>query len=147
MIGPAHAVEDLRAYLKGTWRLSRTISDFHGGKTAHYEGEARFAPDRSGLAYRESGKLMLEDAVFEAERTYHYRFPSLGCAAVVFDDERPFHSLDLTSGRWTTEHFCAPDRYEGAFCAESGAAWHSQWRIEGPRKDQKIETRYQRLPT
>ena len=140
----AYAVADLRAYLKGRWRLRRGITDFGAGKTARFEGEASFTPDIAGLIYRETGRVTLDDAIFRASRVYLYRFPEPGRAEVEFEDGRAFHSLDFSAGQCLARHRCPPDSYQGSFRAQDSGTWVSRWRIEGPRKNQLIETVYRR---
>lgn len=142
---PAYPVADLRAFLEGVWRLDRSISDYRSGKTARFEGRALFEPSNRGLCYSETGKVFLDDSSFAASRSYLFVFPEDRFAEVRFDDGNLFHDLDLSGGAWSAEHFCSPDRYRGAFNAESREAWSSRWRIQGPRKDQEISTGYRRL--
>ena len=142
-----YAVADLRAYLAGGWRLRRGITDFDAGKTARFEGEACFTPDIAGLIYRETGRVTLDDAVFRASRVYLYRFPEPARAEVEFEDGRAFHGLDFSAGQCLARHRCPPDSYQGSFRAEDAGTWFSRWRIEGPRKNQLIETAYRRDPS
>ena len=141
---PAYAVLHLQAYLEGHWHLDRSISDLRGGKNAHFEGEGRFEPTDAGLCYTETGALILEGSIFAASRSYAFLFPKKTLAEVRFDDGRLFHSLDLSTGSWTDRHLCPPDTYDGVFSVQSAGAWTSRWRVTGPRKDQEIETLFQR---
>jgi len=63
---------------------------------------------------------------------------------VRFDDGRPFHTLDLSTGRAEVEHDCAPDRYRGRYRINGEDRWTLAWQVRGPRKQMIIATRYVR---
>ncbi len=50
---------DLKAFLQGTWRLTRTLEDRRAGQRGRLDGQAVFAPAGAGLVYRERGVLRL----------------------------------------------------------------------------------------
>lgn len=138
-------VIDLRRFLEGSWALARLVTDYRGREPARFEGRAAFVPEGPDLVYRETGRFTLESGIFEAEQSYLYVFPDRHRAEIHFHDGRPFHDLDFSTGRWSAEHFCAPDRYRGEFRIAEMDLWTASWRIEGPRKDQLIETRFSRV--
>ncbi len=140
----AFAVADLRAYLTGAWRLTRAIEDRRSGQRGRFEGRAVFEAVRGGLIYREEGRLVLGAFETLAHRAYRYTFPARHLAQVSFEDGRPFHALDLSAGDWAATHRCGRDIYEGAFRAEGPDLWRALWRITGPRKDQRLDGRYER---
>lgn len=143
---PAHGVADLRRFLADTWWVSRVLVDQAKGARGTFLGRAAFDPDGDDLAYREIGTMVFGDYRGAGHRTYRYRFPSPGRAAVSFDDGRPFHDLDLSDGTWRADHLCGADRYQGRFTAVSSEAWLAEWRVTGPRKDLVITGRYLRWP-
>ncbi len=68
-----------------------------------------------------------------------------GTADVRFADGRPFHGLDLTTGRHVAEHPCAADLYRGEFTVLDAGRWRTVWRVGGPAKDLEITTGYVRV--
>ena len=139
-------VPDLRAFLEGAWRLSRSLDDRRTGQRGRLDGLAVFTPSGALLIYRERGMVRLGGYQGRAERVYRYGFPAPGRAEVAFEDGAPFHDLDLTGGTWTADHRCREDRYRGVFRALAPDAWEVVWRVAGPRKDQTLTTRYCRNP-
>jgi hypothetical protein len=107
-------------------------------------GEAIFAPDGDGFRYRESGAVHLGSYRGQAHQSYLYRFSVPGVARICFTDGRFFHTLDLTRGAWRAVHHCGADTYEGQFRVVGRDLWEAAWRITGPRKDQRLSTRYSR---
>jgi hypothetical protein len=63
---------------------------------------------------------------------------------VRFDDGRPFHPLVLRAARVAVAHACGEDAYEGAYVVLGPDAFDVTWRVRGPAKDQRIESRYRR---
>jgi hypothetical protein len=80
-----------------------------------------------------------------AERTLRF-LPGAapGTVDVRFADGRPFHDLDLASGRHIAHHPCAADRYRGEFTVRDADHWRTVWRVGGPAKDLVIVTDYTR---
>ncbi|MFI5520382.1 DUF6314 family protein [Streptomyces platensis] len=144
--GP-HPVPDVAAYLSGRWSIERTVHDLRNGVEGSFRGTAEFRPDATGgaLLHHEEGQLTWGGTVQPASRTLRLRPRPDGTAEVGFADGRPFHDLDLRTGRWTAVHPCAADRYEGTFTAVGPDAWHLEWRVGGPAKDQLLCSVYRRL--
>ena len=135
---------DLKAFLRGDWRLTRTLEDRRAGQCGRLDGRAVFAPAGAGLVYRERGVLRLGAFTGPAERVTRYGFPAPARAEVAFEDGRPFHDLDLSHGRWSVAHRCRDDLYHGSFEVEGRDRWTAVWRVLGPRKDQVLRGRYDR---
>lgn len=128
--------------LAGHWRLERRIDDRRGGGVAHLDGRAEFAPQSSGLVYRETGRLTLPDGQsFEARQSHLWRFPSRDRVEVYFADGRFFH--DFAPGAPEAEHLCGDDLYRVRYAFDA-AGWSTLWQVTGPRKDQSLLTRYSR---
>ncbi|MFD5394909.1 DUF6314 family protein [Streptomyces sp. NPDC127097] len=144
--GP-HPVPDVAAYLSGRWSIERTVADLRNGPEGRYRGTAEFRPDATGgtLLHHEEGRLAWGGTVQPASRTLRLRPRPDGTAGVEFADGRPFHDLDLRTGRWTAVHPCAADRYEGTFTVVGPDEWHLEWRVGGPAKDQLLRSVYRRL--
>lgn len=140
-------VADLRDFLRGRWRIDRTITDRLHGADGRLVGLAEFAPDGDGLAYVETGRLALPGYEGEAEQRHRYRFPAPGRAEVYFRDGGYFHDLDLTRGEWQADHPCGADLYRGWFRALGPDAWRQVWTVVGPRKDLRLAAEFVRLPT
>ena len=145
-MAPAAGVSDLRDFLIGTWRLTRSIEDRRGVQTGSLRGRAIFAPERIGLHYREEGRLRLGAHAGVARQAHLYRFPCAHRAEVRFEDARPFHDLDLSAGTWEVVHFCGADTYRGRFQVVGLDLLTVHWTATGPRKDYVIFSRYRRAP-
>ncbi len=57
--GGGLGILDLKAFLQGTWALTRTTGDRRAGQRIRLDGQAVFAPAGAGLVYRERGVLRL----------------------------------------------------------------------------------------
>ncbi|MFE9683256.1 DUF6314 family protein [Streptomyces sp. NPDC006285] len=145
-------VEDVLAYLAGRWRVRRSVRDLASGDTGTFcgttvferlEGDGRGPSD--GLLHHESGTFEWRGVARPAERTLRF-LPGdgPGRADVRFADGRPFHDLDLTSGRYVADHPCAADLYRGEFTVYSSDRWRTVWRVGGPAKDLLLTTDYTR---
>jgi len=99
-----------------------------------------------GLLHEESGTFTWQGVARPAERTLRF-LPggSPGTADVRFADGRPFHDLDLTTGRHVADHPCAADLYRGEFTVLDGDRWRTVWRVGGPAKDLVLTTDYARV--
>jgi hypothetical protein len=139
-------VPDVLAYLAGRWRVRRSVRDHTGGDEGRFEGGTVFSPlDGGGLLHHESGTFTWRGVPRPAERTLRF-LPgdAPGTADVRFADGRPFHALDLTSGRYVADHPCAADRYRGEFTVLDENHWRTVWRVGGPAKDLTLVTDYAR---
>ena len=83
------------------------------------------------LAYVEQGVLAGAGREETASRRLTYRFSTSHSATVYFADGRPFHRLDLRTGRDRVQHDCAPDAYTGIFAVDDGDLV-VRWRARGP---------------
>lgn len=144
-------VEDPVDFLAGSWTFERRTEERSPGRATqvgHAEGVARFEPsDHGTLAWIERGTLHLAGNSFDASRELGIVREGDGWL-VRFSDGRPFHSLDLGAGRSRVEHLCRADLYTGELSAratESGSEFRTEWRVDGPAKEQWIETTYRRL--
>ncbi|WP_037670628.1 DUF6314 family protein [Streptomyces griseus] len=146
-MGKFRSVPDVLAYLKGSWRVERTVRDLASGDAGRFEGTTVFSPldSEGGLLHKESGTFVWQGVARPAERTLRFLpGPTPGTADVRFLDGRPFHDLDLTSGRHVTDHPCAADLYRGEFAVRDADHWRSVWRVGGPAKDLVLTTDYAR---
>lgn len=138
-------VPDLKQFLCGSWSVDRLIIDHARTTIGRLEGKATFRPSGPGLLYEETGTLVLGGHRGQAAQTYRYDFRDGNRRALVrFRDGRPFHDLDLSSGQDREHHRCPPDLYEGVFLALGPAAWRTEWKVTGPRKDYDLVTMYRR---
>ncbi|MGW4568264.1 DUF6314 family protein [Streptomyces sp. NPDC004561] len=139
-------VADVLAYLAGRWRVERDVRDLASGDRGRFEGVTVFGalPD-GGLLHEESGVFTWHGVARPATRTLRF-LPgdAPGTADVRFADGRPFHTLDLTSGRYVADHPCAADLYRGEFTVRDAGHWRSVWRVGGPAKDLVLTTDYVR---
>ena len=145
-------VTDVLAYLAGSWRVERSVRDLASGAQGSFSGATVFEPlddeenDETGLLHHESGTFVWQDVARPAERTLRFLADGDGAgrADVRFADGRPFHDLDLTSGRHVTDHPCAADLYRGEFTLRDADHWRTVWRVGGPTKDLLLTTDYTR---
>ncbi|MGW7072444.1 DUF6314 family protein [Streptomyces sp. NPDC054855] len=141
-----HGVPDVLAYLAGTWQVERTARDLAGNAEGYFSGMTVFTPsDDGGLLHHESGTFTWRGTPRPAERTLRFvpgNDPAT--AHVLFADGRPFHDLDLRTGRHTADHPCALDLYRGEFEVYDERRWRMRWRVAGPAKDLILTTAYTR---
>lgn len=109
-------VADVLAYLAGSWRVERSVRDHASGAEGTFRGTTDFAPlEAGGLLHHESGTFVWQGVARPAERTLRFlpgTAPSR--ADVRFADGRPFHDLDLASGRRTPPTTRVPRTSTGA---------------------------------
>ncbi|GAA2451096.1 DUF6314 family protein [Streptomyces glaucus] len=145
-MGEFWPVPEVLTYLEGSWRVARSVRDLASGETGEFSGTTVFDPlERGGLLHRESGTFVWRGVARPAERTLRF-LPGAapGTADVRFADGRPFHGLDLTSGRYVADHPCAADLYRGEFTVRDADRWRTVWRVRGPAKDLVLTTDYTR---
>ncbi|WP_405610778.1 DUF6314 family protein [Streptomyces sp. NBC_00076] len=145
-MGEFWPVPDVLAYLAGSWRVERSVRDLTSGDEGHFGGTTTFGPsDEGGLLHHETGTFTWRGVPRPAERTLLFLPGSPpGTVDVRFADGRPFHDLDLASGRHVTDHPCSADLYRGEFTVRDGDHWRSVWRVGGPAKDLVLTTDYAR---
>ncbi|MFF1698048.1 DUF6314 family protein [Streptomyces sp. NPDC058257] len=142
-----YAVPDVLAYLAGEWTVERTAQDLAGNAEGHFTGTTVFTrlDDDGGLLHRESGTFVWRGTARPADRTLRFLPGDAPATAHVhFADGRPFHDLDLRTGRHTADHPCALDLYRGEFEVYDEGRWRTRWRVAGPAKDLILTTAYTR---
>jgi hypothetical protein len=140
-----HAVPDLIRYFTGDWQLVRRIRDRRARLPGYLTGQARFANQANRLVYQETGQMIFGAHQGPASQHYEWEIVAADRAIIRFADGRHFHELDLARGLATVEHGCAPDEYRGRFRVIDADCWCSVWRVQGPRKDLTIASRFRRL--
>jgi hypothetical protein len=140
-------VPDLAGFLTGAWDLRRRMTDRRADAEGELTGTALFYPAPGGLHYAERGTLSFGEYRGEATRRYWFGLDGAGMADIRFDDGRPFHRLDLSSGAADVTHACPPDAYRGRYEAVGPDRWTVTWTVEGPRKRLFITTEYLRTAT
>ncbi|WP_331771781.1 DUF6314 family protein (plasmid) [Embleya sp. NBC_00888] len=140
-------VPDTAAYLVGRWSIDRAVTDERSGARGTFVGTAVFRRTDDELLEMESGEFVWAGTANPASRTHRLVPRADGTVDVLFADGRPFHHLDLRTGRWHTRHPCAADRYDGEFTVVSQDEWHLLWRVEGPTKTQTLTSVYRRIHT
>ncbi|MCT7354568.1 DUF6314 family protein [Streptomyces sp. 15-116A] len=145
-MGEFWPVPDVLAYLRGSWRVTRTVRDLASGDEGDFRGTTAFRPSsEGGLLHEESGTFTWRGVARPAERTLRFLPGPGGTADVRFADGRPFHDLDLTEGRHSADHPCSADLYRGEFTVRDANHWRTVWRVRGPAKDLEITTDYARV--
>lgn len=144
-MGEFWPVPDALEYLAGRWGVTRSVRDLATGEEGRFSGATDFAPlGGGGLLHRESGTFDWQGVARPAERTLRFLPGPGGTADVRFADGRPFHDLDLRSGRHLADHPCAADLYRGEFTVRDASHWRAVWRVRGPAKDLLLHTDYAR---
>ncbi|MQY38985.1 hypothetical protein SRB17_70000 [Streptomyces sp. RB17] len=146
MDGEFWPVPDVLEHLVGRWRVERHVRDLTSGDEGRFEGVVHFTRlTRGALLHEESGTFTWRGVARPATRTLRFLpGPTPGTADVRFADGRPFHELDLGSGRYVAEHPCAADLYRGEFTVRDADHWRTVWRVGGPAKDLLLTTDYVR---
>jgi Family of unknown function (DUF6314) len=116
------------------------------GVPGTFIGTAEFVALADGmLRWHESGRLRLDHFDGPAYRTLTI-VPTPDGHDVRFDDGRPFHHLDLSTGHTEVVHLCGPDRYHGTYACRGPGELHICWRVTGPDRDDEITSHYLRSP-
>lgn len=143
--GECRPVADTLGFLAGRWRVTRTVRDLAGADEGYFAGHTEFSPLDGGLLHEEAGEFTWQGVTRPATRTLRFMAGAEpGTADVRFADGRPFHDLDLRSGRYIAGHPCAADFYRGEFTVTDADHWRSVWRVGGPKKDLVLTTDYVR---
>ncbi|GAP52014.1 uncharacterized protein SAZU_6887 [Streptomyces azureus] len=144
-MGEFRPVPDVLGYLAGRWRVARSVRELASGERGEFSGTTVFAAEEDrGLLHHESGTFVWQGVARPAERTLRFLPGPGGTADVRFADGRPFHDLDLTSGRHVADHRCAADLYRGEFTVRDADHWRTVWHVRGPAKDLVLRTDYTR---
>ncbi|GGT18974.1 DUF6314 family protein [Streptomyces chromofuscus] len=145
-MGEFWPVPDALAYLAGRWRVARSVRDLASGDEGRFDGTTVFGPlEGGGLLHEEGGTFVWRGVARPAERTLLFLpGPARGTADVRFADGRPFHDLDLTTGRHVADHPCSADLYRGEFTVRDADHWRTVWRVRGPAKELVLTTDYGR---
>lgn len=154
------SIPDLRAYLRGTWNVQRSLFDRATGAHGSFTGSVTFAamdsaPDDDGaLLQRESGTIRWGQHEGPATREYVWRPTSEGHTMdVYFPDGRFFHRVSLSaepaspdSAGAQAEHWCAPDTYRVFYEVLGPDELRYEWDVKGPAKDLLLTTVLARMP-
>lgn len=130
---------------EGRWSVDRRI-EHADGLSGRFTGQATFT--RSGpecLLLEETGTLSQGGREMHAERRYLWRTTPHGEIAISFADNRPFHVLAPGTARPDAVYLCPPDRYAVAYDFTDWPVWRTVWRVEGPRKNYRMETQFRRI--
>lgn len=131
------------AEFAGVWCLSRTIDDQRANIRGEMHGTCKFLPETHGLRQVEMGVLRYGDAPpMQAERQYLWSNEA-GQIVVQFSDGRPFHSFSPKNDA-EADHLCGDDLYQVQYDFKNWPVWTSRWRVQGPRKDLIITSRFER---
>ncbi|MEY9489745.1 hypothetical protein RKD26_005539 [Streptomyces calvus] len=145
-MGEFWPVPDALDYLSGRWRAERSVRDLASGDRGRFTGTVDFGPlEGGGLLHHESGAFTWRGVTRPAERTLRFLPGPGGTADVRFADGRPFHDLDLGTGRYVADHPCSADLYRGEFTVRDAGHWRAVWRVRGPAKDLELVTDYARV--
>jgi hypothetical protein len=145
---------DLRAYLRGSWSVERTLLERSTGTRGTFTGVVRFTEhDGGGLAWREEGTVRwtaADGAPFTAPATREYLLRAADSPAVLdvfFPDGRPFHRMGFAGRANRDMHWCDPDTYRVTYTVLGPDAFGYRWDVTGPAKDQLLESVLHRQDT
>ena len=143
-----YVLGDTLAFVRGTWRIERTLVDHRAGRQGRFTGTATALPATSGpdLMYSELGELSFGPHTGPARRVLGYHGLPDGTVAVRFADGRPFFLLDLRAGHCMAVHLCGADRYELSYQVRSAGLLEEHWRVRGPDKDYEARATLTRHP-
>jgi hypothetical protein len=131
------------AAFTGPWAIERDITDLATGATGHLTGRAVFGLSPAGLAYHETGTLVVAGTAMTANRSYLWR-EAAGRIEVAFEDGRPFHTFSADDPTPEATHDCPPDLYRVRYDFTAWPRWQAEWRVRGPRKHYLLLTRFTR---
>ncbi len=124
---------DLRAYLRGSWSVDRTLLDRATGTSGTFTGVVRFtADDDGGLLWREEGTVRwatVGGTPFTAQASREYLLQPADTPDVLdvyFPDGRPFHRMGFAGQTNQDEHWCDPDTYRVTYRVLGPAQWGYQ---------------------
>ena len=140
-------VSDLRAWFAGCWRIVREIDDRRAGAHHVMHGTGTFTPaaaEPHALVYDEDVVWQPAGRTMTGTRRYLITEIRGARARVLFDDGRPFHALDLATGRCPVHHDCPPDIYAGEYRVLDADRFTVRWTVTGPRKDSVLFTTFTR---
>ena len=143
---------DLRAYLRGSWSVDRTLLDRSTGTSGTFTGVVRFTDlDDGGLMWREEGTVSLASVSAEAftgqaSREYLLRpADTPDVLDVFFPDGRPFHRMGFAGQANHDVHWCDPDTYRVTYQVLGPDECGYRWDVTGPAKDQLLESVLHRM--
>ena len=143
---------DLRAYLRGSWSVHRTLLDRSTGTRGTFTGVVRFTDrDDGGLSWREEGTVRwtsVSGDPFTAPATREYVLRPADTPAVLdayFPDGRPFHRMGFAGQANQDVHWCDPDTYRVTYTHLGPDDYGYRWVVAGPAKDQLLESVLRRL--
>jgi hypothetical protein len=144
---------DLRAYLLGSWSVERTLWDRSSDARGTFTGIVRFSPkdDDGGLAFHEEGTMRWPTPAGgtftgPASRDYVLHPTDAPDAMdMTFPDGRPFHRMSFREEASQDRHWCDPDTYRVTYAVRGPDEFSYSWDVQGPRKDQFLESVLRRL--
>jgi hypothetical protein len=153
---------DLRAYLRGSWSVARTLLDRSTGISGTFTGVVRFtAHDDGGLSWREEGTVRwaamggkslggasADGAPFTGPASREYLLQPADTPDVLevyFPDGRPFHRMSFAEQANHDMHWCDPDTYRVTYRFLGPDECGYRWDVTGPAKDQLLESVLHRL--
>ena len=143
----AASAVDLRAYLLGSWSVSRTLWDRSADTRGTFTGVASFIEaDDGALRFREEGTVHWaapggEPFTGPAQREYVLHASDRpDTLEVFFPDGRPFHRMSFLSADDSELHWCDPDTYRVSYSLVSHDEYRYSWDVSGPAKNLLLES-------
>lgn len=135
-------------YLRGSWRVRRTIDDRLAGDRGTFEGIAHYrslASDTPSLRFEERGEVSFGAYRGTARRELELVATSASVISVNFVDGHHFIDLDFAGGTSCDVHLCNADRYEITMSVTSSTTLEERWVVRGPAKDYVATTTLERV--
>lgn len=140
--------EETLEYLRGSWRVRRTIDDRISGDRGTFEGWANYrsvASEALALRFEERGEVSFGSYRGTAHRELELVAASSTLITVNFVDGHHFIDLDFEEGASRDVHLCNADRYEITMRVRSNDSLEEQWVVRGPAKDYVARTTLERM--
>lgn len=126
------------AGLTGDWSCRRLVYDGLSRAFLRGEGHCTFQPE--GKRLRQVESLVFNG--LEASRTYLWEVRETA-VWLLYEDGRPL--VPVTDSQKDGRHLCGQDLYEVRLSEWALRCFTLSWRVQGPRKDYAMVTRYRRM--
>jgi hypothetical protein len=132
--------EELFEYLKGTWKITKTLGDL-----GIASGEAKIIPNQEGyLHYREDVLITINNSEVKGYKEYLYSMKD-DVLSKHFTDLNLFYHLNLGQYSATGHHQCSEDHYDASYAFLADNSFTLEYKVHGPKKDYIISTEFVRM--
>lgn len=133
-------------YFKGDWLFDRQIKDVLAQQLGTCSGRAVYYPTVAGqFIYEEEGRLNFSEFQGLSKNKYIFNKLNQNEVNVCFETGEHFHVLDSRKKVQFFSHMCGEDRYFGKYVFEDDNTFRIDWKIKGPQKNLRIQTKFMRV--